>query len=293
MMSLFGLKGWYPIRIWIRIVVGAAIVACIAILLRFGGSYDSLGVLDNPVVGMLAGVVAFAGALLMTGAIAELVDERRAERIRERRLTRLDKPLKIRMAQISSDLAPLIDELPREARKNGLLRIVGYDGNYVRGPYRTLWKRSLVRWLREGLTIEYILLTKPDPEVESAYRKLLSRENEEARARMDILCVREDVDKEDFEDRGIDLDSILTKHPTLFRDYVHASKKGDKKAVRAMWIEGIHEPESSVAYDVTYVSDRAMRGEEEEKYDYYDGQIQSLAGLCYSLLHPSNSATMQ
>ena len=293
MMSLFGLEGKYPIGIWIRIVAGAAIVACVAILLRFGGSYDSLGALDNPVVGMLAGLVAFAGALLMAGAIAELSDERRAERIREKRLTRLEKPLKIRMAQISSDLVPLIDALPPEARKNGLLRIVGYDGNYVRGRYRALWKRSLVRWLREGLTIKYVLLTKPDRKVESFYRKLLSRENKKTRDRMDILCVKEDVDKEDFEKHGIDYESVLTRHPTLFCDDVRGSKNGDKKAVRAMWIEGFHEPGSSVAYDVTYVSHLAMGGEEEKKYDDYDGQIESLTGLCYSLLQPSNSVTMQ
>ena len=274
-------RGWgFPIGTEVRIVAGIVMVGCVVVLFWFGA-------LESPVGGALAGLVAFIGSWVLAGAVAERREDRRIEKIRKRRLGRLREPVRIRVAQIASDLVPLIDELPPRARQNGVLRIVGYDGNYIRGRNGNLLKKAFVRWIREGLTVEYIL-TNPDTDAGSAYSTLLSQEDEAARPRLRVLCVGK-YEREDFENRGIDLESLKSKHPTLFYSRTGDSAKEDEKTIKAMWIEEDHEPGSNVAYDVTYVSPDAMGDEEEELYDHHDKEIESLKELCDTILPESES----
>ncbi len=278
------------IAIWVRIVTVIATVACcvamFAVLLWFAA-------LEKSAAGAaVTGVVAFVVFLLLANLVAEWRYEWHLARIRHGRLhpRRLERPIKIREARIASDLAPFIDNLPVEARKSGVLRIVGYSGSYISSRKGNLLRRLLVRWIREGLRVKYIL-TDPDldPGVEDAYTRLrnrLEKDGDATRDRLQVLCVRKDAEDEDFKRHGIDresLERLERKHPTLFHGSVGGSADGEKKILKAMWIEEIHEPGSSVAYDVTYVSPDAMGNAEEKEYESYSREIKSLEGVCRDL----------
>ena len=78
----------------------------------------------------VAGLVAFAGVVLAASGYAEWSEERREEWGRQGRIVRPGWIYRIPVAQIANDLAPLIDNLP--GKNGGTLRVIGYDGQYIR-----------------------------------------------------------------------------------------------------------------------------------------------------------------
>lgn len=148
-------------------------------------------------------------------------------------------PIYIQRVSVATDLTPLIGGLEREGIRfeGSQLWIFGSDGRYVVKSKRKRWRKELAGWSAKGLHIKYILLDA-DEEVRDEIRDLKG----EMKGEFDAVCLAEgaisDVARE-----------LETCHPTLFlgRDQKNAA-----------WIERLHPRDSAYAYDVKYVSPRAM-----------------------------------
>lgn len=225
------------------------IILCVAILV-FVFQYD------HPVADAVLGGAAFC----MSWLLGALFNERKRIKVRNSR-ARLGQVSKIAAAQIASDLVPLVNKLSLE---NSKLRIVGYDGQYILGKNRRLWKKSLSEWLRKGLDVEYILM-KHHCEVIDSFKKIKEQEKEGG-VRLRIF-VFEPSDASEM----AEWEKLKTFHPTLFYG-------GD--GTKAMWIEEDHPLGSRFAYDVTYVPPDAMDEEQNRKFDGYERMINSSKSHC-------------
>ena len=215
----------------------------------------------------VAGLVAFAGAMLAANGYAEWRERRREERVRQGRLEQPDWVYRIPVAQIANDLVPLIDNLP--GKNGGTLRVVGCDGDYIRGaPGDGLWSDSLRTWIADGLNVEYVLTAPSRPVVDALNRLKTATESSPGALAVFVLPRGAGNDGE--------LESLRagfeTFHPVLFR-----GGNGE----RAMWLEGEHRPGSRYAHNVTWAAPEAMRGKRVAEYErYWDktGRAVALSG---------------
>lgn len=233
-----------------RIFLG--IVLCIAALI--------FALHDHPVANAVAGGTAFFASLLFAKEFSAWCDERKLTRLRNSRPRYPDRAVRIPVAQIANDLVPLVDKL---SLKDSKLLLVGYDGGYILGKNKNLWRDSLSEWLKKGLNVEYILIN-PSRDAIDAFENI----KEQAKGEVGKLEIWELKDP----DRLAESERLKTCHPTLFYG-------GDNKT-KAMWIEGDHPPGSSFAYDVTYVPPGAMNDEQNGKFNEYESMIESLKKRC-------------
>ena len=240
-ISIYGL---FSPTVWI--VLG--IILCVAVVV-------SAFQYDYPAAGIAFGGAAFFASWL-SGA---LYNERKRTKIRNSRPLHPGRVVRIEEAQIASDLAPLVGKLSLE---NSKLQIVGYDGQYILGRNKRLWRKSLSKWLKEGLDVEYILMNPPGEVIE--YFKKIKKQ--EGGVRLKLFA---------FERSGAsgmtEWEKFKTFHPTLFYG-------GD--GTKAMWIEENHPLGSGFAYDVTYVPPDAMNEEQNGKFDKYERMIDSSKSHC-------------
>ena len=204
---------------------------------------------DHPVAEAVVGGAAFFASLLF----ATWYHEWKLARFRNNRPLDPERVVRIPVAQIANDLAPLVDKLSLE---NGRLRLVGHDGEYILGKNRRLWRNSLSRWLKKGLDIEYILMD-PSREIIDSFTKIKEQAKEED-GRLKIFIF-------ECADKPVELERLKTCHPTLFC--------GDD-GTRAMWIEEDHQPGCRFAYDVVYVPPGAMNDEQNSKFEEYEHMIE-------------------
>lgn len=164
-------------------------------------------------------------------------------------------PLYIRRARVSTDLVPLINGLA----KCGIpfdgseLWVFGNDGRYIVNNDNGPWRKAFDRWMHHGLKIKFIVL-EADDDVRDALRHLKQTHEDSFDATILNEGAIPTVARE-----------LETYHPTLF--LAHGNN--------AAWIEGLHHRNSMCAYDVEYISPRAMQGwpEKDELFRSCKGRL--------------------
>lgn len=224
----------------------------------------------------VAGLVAFAGAVLAANGYAEWRERRHEEQVRQGRLEHPDWVYRIPVAQIANDLAPLMDNLP--GKNGGTLRVVGCDGEYISGaPGGRLWLDSLRTWIENGLNVEYVLTAPSQPVVTELNR--LKAETESFPGALAILVLPRGNGNDD------ELESLRAEfknfHPVLYR--------GGKRE-RAMWLEGEHRPGSRYAHNVTWAAPEAVRGKRVAEYERYWDKTGRMIALSGGKLSPAPTA---
>ena len=137
------------------------------------------------------------------------------------------------------------------------LWIFGSDGRYIVKSKRKRWRREFLKWTDKGLKIRYILLDV-DEEVHEELRTL----KEELKGNFDAVA----LNKGAVPEIAIELE---TRHPTLFLG---------REGQNAAWIEGLHRRDSVYAYDVDYISPKAMQRQAKEKARFrsYKAKLESV-----------------
>lgn len=208
---------------------------------------------EENVVWWVASLIVGAGAIPAGYLIVFAVD-----RIgKYRRPANGPAPLFIERVFAASDLTPLIGGLAKAGVPfdGSELRIFGSDGRYIVKGKK--WRREMIGWVRQGLKIRYILL-EADEEVSRTMIEL----KEEMGDHFDAVALTDgaipDVARE-----------LETCHPTLFLG-------GEGR--NAAWIEGFHPRDSIHAYDVEYISPRAMQKSRSAKdtFEHYARKLEAV-----------------
>lgn len=188
-------------------------------------------------------IASFSVGWLSLG-VAYLIIVAMRHREKQRRPANGPSPVYIQRVSVASDLTPLIGGLEKEGIpfRDSQLWIFGSDGRYVVKNKGKRWRKALSDWSAKGLRVKYILLDA-DEEVRNELRTLRASMS----GPFEAVCLAEgaapDVARE-----------LETCHPTLF-----IGPDGNKAA----WIERLHPRDSAYAYDVKYVSPKAMMAERE------------------------------
>lgn len=158
----------------------------------------------------------------------------------------------IGVTQIATDLVPLMRQLVRTYGNELQIRTFGVDGAYFASFTAWLWNVAIKLSLRRGVQIEYILCEEMDPKAKDSLAKLVEWSSSKGYAlRVYVLGPSRPSNVEAH------LEEMRTRHPTLF---------SGPENVRAMWLEGKHKEGGTYAYNVRYVSPRAMTGKWEDEF---------------------------
>lgn len=165
-------------------------------------------------------------------------------REKQRRPANGPTPIYIQRVSVASDLTPLIDGLEKEGIpfRDSQLWIFGSDGRYVVKNKGKRWRKALSDWSAKGLRVKYILLDADDE-----VRKELQALKDRMTGEFDAVRLAEGA----VPDLARELE---TCHPTLL-----IGPDGNNAA----WIERLHPRDSAYAYDVKYVSPKAMMADRE------------------------------
>ena len=173
------------------------------------------------------------------------------------------------VAAIANDLVPII--LGLENLQGSRVCVVGNDGRYIVKQNGNTWKKGIKDWVKAGIEVNYVLL-HPDQDVKKELQYLLSDVNNDGypgQLRVYILS----------EDRSQEVNSVATKmetfHPTLF-----TAVDGRK----AMWLEGIHEPNTVYAYNIRYFSPNAMTPKAQNEFAGHEQKLNTLLGCSEELV---------
>ena len=178
---------------------------------------------------------------------------------------RSKKDQEIAYAEITSVLVPLVRDVGFQV---GTIHMVGSDGGYLRGPNGNKLKRAFVKWTARGICVRYTLVRPSD----DALRELVFLQHE---IKEDPNCTGA-LEVQVLSGRRKDLPasikvlvSILTTyHPTLIWSRDEHGK--------AMWLEGVHEPEDFVSYDNRWVPPAAMGDAAPPYVQQLHGRMKSL-----------------
>ena len=206
--------------------------------------------------------------------------------IRKRRCrASLDEKIFLSEATVAQDLVPMllaIDKSPNCSLQGASITIFGNDGRYIVSRNGDMLAKGIEKWVEKGARVRYVLL-EADPSVR---RKFQDRMSDIGPDKLEVLVLNnEEEGTASLPKRSEDLDKLRermrTFHPTLF-----LGKEGQK----AMWIEGLHLPNSTVAYNVTYVSPGVMSTSSEltKQYDSYKRDIDAIVQNCASLSDQSD-----
>lgn len=187
-------------------------------------------------------------------------------------------------AQDLVDMFLAIDKSSTCSLKGAGITIFGGDGRYIVSPNGDKLTKGIETWVEKGARIRYVLL-EADPSVRSQFQELIADIGAD---NLDVLIFNEDTDGAKSMREGTDsLDKLKEKmrtfHPTLF-----CGEEGQK----AMWVEGLHPPNSTVAYNVTYASPDVMSKSSDltKRYDSYKRDIDTIVRNCASLSDQSDIA---
>lgn len=156
----------------------------------------------------------------------------------------------IGVTQIATDLVPLMLKLVRKYGAELRMRTFGVDGAYFASLTAWLWNFAIKHALKRDVQVDYVL-RKMNPKAEKSLSKLAKSSKGDA---LRVYVVQDSLLDDEVQAH---LDEMRTRHATLFTGPDNA---------RAMWLEGKHKEGGTYAYNVRYVSPRAMVGEWEEEY---------------------------
>ena len=188
----------------------------------------------------------------------------------EKRTRRVHVTQRIACASVSKDLMPIVWRLGRELVpfSGSRLVIFGSDGSYLLKPNGNSWQKTIRKWAKKGLKVEYILLDVDD-QLRDAYRHMVADHPD----MLEVLVLDKTQDPPPLPEVLHDLE---TCHPTLMIG-------GNGKC--AAWIEGFHERGSEFAYDVHYIAPPDLDpdgGKEDERARFYGYQqlLDYVRGYC-------------
>ena len=206
-------------------------------------------------------VVLLISILVLIAANALLIRRRnvRRHRLKVQRNAHSPEPLVIRTATIADDMVPLLNQLELDGAR---IDIVGGDGYYLMSSNGSRLKQGIEGWIGAGATVSYYLV-RPSDDAREAFDALASA-NKGRFSLTDLSGIRSDSS-------GPIVDEMRNRHPTLVR-----MRSGE----RAMWVEYMHPDQSSVAYNVKYVSPEAMADDKEQvEFQRYETDLAQLAAL--------------
>lgn len=175
----------------------------------------------------------------------------------------------IGVTQIATDLVPLMLKLVRTYGNELQIRTFGVDGAYFASFTAWLWNWAIKRSLRKGVQVEYVLCEKLDAKAEKSLSKLVKfAKKKDYKLHVRVLP--------NARSRGLDiyLNAMRTRHPTLFTV---------PNKARAMWLEGKHNKGGKYAYNVRYVSPKAMKGKWVKEFARQSDMLNSIVDACRPL----------
>ena len=175
----------------------------------------------------------------------------------------------IDVTQIATDLVPLMRQLVRDHGKDLQVRTFGVDGAYFATFTAWLWNWMIKRSLRKGARVEYVLCEELDSKARQSLSKLLNWSSSKGHELYVHVLPASRADAVDAQ-----LSEMRTRHPTLF-----TLPNGS----RAMWLEGKHREGGKYAYNVRYVSPRAMAGRWEEEFFRQSDMLDAIVAECQPL----------
>lgn len=174
-------------------------------------------------------------------------------------------------AYAASDLVPWVSGM---ADLGGCrIQVFGGDGAYINQQKGVVWSDGLQDWVKKGLDVDYILL-ETDESTRKQCMGMMSKLNTDGNVHLRVMVAQKP-------DQGYPIDvretaeDLRTCHPTLLY--------GSDLGKRAMWIEGDHQANSELAYDVCYVPPGAMSEKWKAEFEHYERQIDAIKPYCVDL----------
>ena len=219
----------------------------------------------NIMVMLMVGVVIPAASLFIVYVVISTKDQAR----KWLRDAFAPEVIFIGVTQIATDLVPLMWKLVRVHGHELRIRTFGIDGAYFASFHAWLWNWAIKHALSKGVQVEYILCEKLDSRAERSLSKLI-RWSSEKGCKLHVYVLPADRSS----DVEAPLNEMRTRHPTLFTV--------PNKAY-AMWLEGKHKEGGKYAYNVRYVSPRAMTGKWEKEFARQSDMLAAIVEACEPL----------
>ncbi|MCW2306220.1 hypothetical protein [Rhodobium gokarnense] len=210
-------------------------------------------------IGILTGCLLFFLVL----SVVNKASNRRKIEIKESRDKNSGSPIFIEAATIADDLVPLLTPHVSEGAE---IMILGSDGHYARSTNAKKLLTGLRDWIEKGAQVRYLLLEPNDSVDDDGFRVLLEDYPNNFNISHINRAACRDVPNVEFL-----LEKYKTRHPTLLIN-------GDRSA---MWVEGYHQPQSVFAYNVKFVSPKALTDLDERKeFNTYKEDFERLVDHC-------------
>ena len=221
-------------------------------------------------VGLLLGLSVLAVGVHVPFRLGRRQEKRRQE-ARRVHLRDYSSDGRLSSAYAASDLVPWV--LGMDALRGCRIQVLGGDGTYINQDNGRVWSDGLQAWVEEGLNVDYILLDIDEP-TRKQYMRLMSELNGDGNVRLRVKVARRPSQGYP-DDVGETEQDLRTCHPTLLY--------GSDLGKRAMWIEGDHQPNSELAYDVFYVPPNAMDEKWQAEFEHYERQVDAIKPYCVDL----------
>lgn len=206
---------------------------------------------------------------------AKLIDWRQGKRLEARESSLLNDYIsdgRLNRAYTATGLVPWV--LGMGDLKGCRIQVWGSDGTYINQENGDVWSNGLRAWIERGLDVDYLLLTVDEP-TRQRYIALMNELNRDGDVRLRVKVVQ--TPEHGYPDDVTEtVEDLHTCHPTLLY--------GSNQDKWAMWIEGDHQPNSKLAYDVWYVPPKAMDNERKTEFKHYEDQIEKIKPYCVDLV---------
>lgn len=184
---------------------------------------------------------------------------------------------KIELSQtgVSGDFVPLVTNIKHNKEGNPRIELFGEDGAYLQLDRKGQdWVDGITSWIANGWNVTYTILY-PD---ETTKRRLLDLMNNVRKDALVVYTIDDDQDTAPVDDL---IEERRTFHPNLIYDGLGG---------KGMWVEGTHMAGSEYAYNVEYVSPRAMTAELRREFDQYEAENHQIRGYCKRLRPVASTA---
>lgn len=208
---------------------------------------------------VLLGIVAGVLVILLGIKIAKWLDSHANNAEMASRDSNSPVALDFSVTGVSGDLVPLVSGIEHEPGK-ARIDLFG-DGSYVQLDGKgNDWINGMKHWIDNGWNVTYTVLF-PSETTKDLLLKLMEDAREGA---LVVYIIDDEGDTSQFKDL---VDKRRTFHPNLIHDGFGGN---------GMWVEGTHMAGSEYAYNVEYVSPKAMTAERQQQFKQYDAENISL-----------------